>query len=160
MIGNPKVLILDEPTVGLDPKQMIEIRNLIRGLGKTHTVILSSHILSEVQAVCDRVVVINKGKVIADDTAENLFRTFEWKKTSNKSRGTTENGRGSGLRLILGVKQYIQLFVRNQDAVLLNYSQMSIRIFADRLLHISRQAHGCFWNLQKQRCRLKIYSSN
>lgn len=72
LIGNPKVLILDEPTVGLDPKQIIEIRNLIRMLGKHHTVILSSHILSEIQAVCDRVIVINKGKIIADDTPENL----------------------------------------------------------------------------------------
>ena len=72
MLGNPKVLILDEPTVGLDPKQIIEIRNLIRMLGKHHTVILSSHILSEIQAVCDRVIVINKGKIIADDTPENL----------------------------------------------------------------------------------------
>lgn len=72
LLGNPKVLILDEPTVGLDPKQIIEIRNLIRMLGKHHTVILSSHILSEIQAVCDRVIVINKGKIIADGTPENL----------------------------------------------------------------------------------------
>ena len=72
LIGNPKVLILDEPTVGLDPKQIIEIRNLIRMLGKHHTVILSSHILSEIQAVCDRVIVINKGRIIADDTPQNL----------------------------------------------------------------------------------------
>lgn len=72
LVGNPNVLILDEPTVGLDPKQIIEIRTLIRKLGKNHTVILSSHILSEVQAVCDRIVVINKGKIVADDTADNL----------------------------------------------------------------------------------------
>lgn len=72
LIGNPKVLVLDEPTVGLDPKQIIEIRSLIRNLGKAHTVILSSHILSEVQAVCDRVIVINHGKIVADDTADNL----------------------------------------------------------------------------------------
>lgn len=77
LIGTPKVLILDEPTVGLDPKQMIEIRNLIRDLGKKHTVILSSHILSEIQAVCDRVVVINKGKLIADNTPEKLSRQLE-----------------------------------------------------------------------------------
>ncbi|MBQ2676066.1 MAG: ATP-binding cassette domain-containing protein [Clostridia bacterium] len=76
LIGNPRVLILDEPTVGLDPKQIIEIRNLVRMLGKTHTVILSSHILSEVQAVCDRVIVINKGRVIADDTPDNLSRNL------------------------------------------------------------------------------------
>ncbi|MBR6337149.1 MAG: ATP-binding cassette domain-containing protein [Ruminococcus sp.] len=74
LIGNPKVLILDEPTVGLDPKQIIEIRTLIKKLGKNRTVILSSHILSEVQAVCDKIVVINEGKVVADDTEDNLSR--------------------------------------------------------------------------------------
>lgn len=72
LIGNPNVLILDEPTVGLDPSQIIEIRTLIKKLGKNHTVILSSHILSEVQAVCDKIVVINNGKIVADDTEENL----------------------------------------------------------------------------------------
>lgn len=72
LIGNPNVLILDEPTVGLDPSQIIEIRTLIKRLGKNHTVVLSSHILSEVQAVCDKIVVINNGKVVADDTEENL----------------------------------------------------------------------------------------
>lgn len=76
LIGNPEVLILDEPTVGLDPKQIIEIRNLIKTLGKRHTVILSSHILPEVQAVCDRVIVINKGKIVADDTEENLSHSL------------------------------------------------------------------------------------
>lgn len=76
LVGNPKVLILDEPTVGLDPKQIIEIRNLIRMLGKTHTIILSSHILSEVQAVCDRVIVINNGRIIADDTPDNLSKNL------------------------------------------------------------------------------------
>lgn len=72
LIGNPPVLILDEPTVGLDPKQIIEIRTLIKRLGKNHTVILSSHILSEIQAVCDRVIIINHGVIAADDTAANL----------------------------------------------------------------------------------------
>ncbi|NLJ16944.1 MAG: ATP-binding cassette domain-containing protein [Clostridiales bacterium] len=72
LVGNPSVLILDEPTVGLDPNQIIEIRTLIKKLGKNHTIILSSHILPEVQAVCDRIVVINKGRIAADDSAENL----------------------------------------------------------------------------------------
>lgn len=72
LIGNPRVLVLDEPTVGLDPNQIIEIRTLIKQLGKNHTVILSSHILPEIQAVCDRVIVINKGKIVANDTADNL----------------------------------------------------------------------------------------
>ena len=74
LVGSPNVLILDEPTVGLDPTQIIEIRNLIKGLRKKHTVILSSHILSEVQATCERILVINKGKIVADGTPDNLSR--------------------------------------------------------------------------------------
>lgn len=76
LVGNPSTLILDEPTVGLDPKQIIEIRTLIKKLGRNHTVILSSHILSEVQAVCDRIVVIDKGRLVANDTTENLSRNL------------------------------------------------------------------------------------
>lgn len=72
LMGNPKVLILDEPTVGLDPRQIIEIRNLIKKLGKNHTVILSTHILQEVQSVCDRILIINKGQIIADGNTEQL----------------------------------------------------------------------------------------
>ncbi len=76
MVGNPEILILDEPTVGLDPKQIIEIRDVIRKLGKHHTVILSSHILQEVQAVCERVVIINNGKISAIDSPANLAKTL------------------------------------------------------------------------------------
>ncbi|MBQ7835431.1 MAG: ATP-binding cassette domain-containing protein [Ruminiclostridium sp.] len=76
LVGNPKVLILDEPTVGLDPKQIIEIRTLIKRLGKNHTVILSSHILPEVQAVCDHIVVINKGRIVANDNADMLAKNL------------------------------------------------------------------------------------
>lgn len=72
LVGNPKVLILDEPTVGLDPKQVAEIRKLIKELGKTHTILLSSHILSEVSQICERVLIINKGRIVAIDTPENL----------------------------------------------------------------------------------------
>ncbi len=72
LIGYPEVIILDEPTVGLDPKQIIEIRELIRELGKNHTVLLSSHILSEVSELCDEVMIISKGKLVARDTPENL----------------------------------------------------------------------------------------
>ena len=77
LVGNPKALVFDEPTVGLDPKQIIEIRNLIRNLGSDHTVILSSHILPEVQAVADRIVIINQGKIIADEKTENITRVVE-----------------------------------------------------------------------------------
>ena len=72
LLGNPPVLILDEPTVGLDPKQIIEIRNLIKSLGKSHTIILSSHILPEVQAVCERVIVMNNGRLVADGATDSL----------------------------------------------------------------------------------------
>lgn len=72
IVGKPKILILDEPTVGLDPKQIIEIRELIKSLGKEHTVILSSHILSEVSQICEKVIIINKGKIVAIDTPSNL----------------------------------------------------------------------------------------
>lgn len=83
LIGNPDVLILDEPTVGLDPKQIIEIRNLIIQLGKQHTVILSSHILSEIQAICQRIIVVNKGHLVADGTAESLAKQLA---TDNRIR--------------------------------------------------------------------------
>ena len=76
LLGNPEVIILDEPTVGLDPKQIIEIRELIHSLGKNHTVILSSHILSEVQAVCQTILIISQGKLVACDTPENLEKLF------------------------------------------------------------------------------------
>ena len=76
LVGNPVVLILDEPTVGLDPKQIIEIRDLIAKLGRNHTSILSSHILSEVQAVCKRVIIINRGHIVADDTPDNLSKVL------------------------------------------------------------------------------------
>lgn len=72
LLGNPPILILDEPTVGLDPQQIIEMRALIRNLGKKHTVIFSSHVLSEVSAICDRIIVISNGKIVADEKAENL----------------------------------------------------------------------------------------
>ncbi len=72
IVGNPKIIILDEPTVGLDPVQIIEIRNLIRRLGRKHTVILSSHILAEVQAVCDRIIVMNEGKIVADEKISTI----------------------------------------------------------------------------------------
>lgn len=74
LVGNPPILILDEPTAGLDPTQIIEIRELIRELGKEHTVILSSHILSEISAVCDYIIIIDNGTVVAEDTKENLTK--------------------------------------------------------------------------------------
>ena len=77
LIGNPDIIILDEPTVGLDPKQIIEIRTLIKQLGEDHTVLISSHILSEIVAVCDHVVIINKGHLVVSDSTENLEKLFK-----------------------------------------------------------------------------------
>lgn len=77
LIGNPEILILDEPNVGLDPKQIIEVRNLITSLKKDHTILLSSHILTEVNEICDRVIIIDKGKIIATDTGENLKKKID-----------------------------------------------------------------------------------
>lgn len=92
LIGNPDVLILDEPTVGLDPKQIIEIRSVIKNLGKKHTIILSSHILSEVSAVCDRVIIINNGKIVASDTPENLSKRLTQSNCLNlRVKGNKQN---------------------------------------------------------------------
>ncbi len=90
LIGNPQIIILDEPTVGLDPRQIIEIRDLIRSLGKDHTVILSSHILSEVRSVCDRIIIISSGKLVASDTPDNLENLFAGKATINMVVKATE----------------------------------------------------------------------
>ena len=77
LVGDPPLLIFDEPTVGLDPKQIIEVRNLLRTLGRRHTVILSTHILSEVQAVCERIVVVDRGRIVADERTEELSRALD-----------------------------------------------------------------------------------
>ena len=90
LLGDPEIIILDEPTVGLDPLQIIEIRDLIKSLGKTHTVILSSHILSEIQAVCDAVLIIANGKLVACDTTQNLETLFAGSNTLSLTVRATE----------------------------------------------------------------------
>ncbi len=77
LIGDPPVIIFDEPTVGLDPKQILEVRNLLRTLGRKHTVILSTHILAEVQAVCDRIIIINRGQIVANERTDELARVMD-----------------------------------------------------------------------------------
>lgn len=108
LVGNPNVLVLDEPTVGLDPKQIIEIRTLIKRLGKNHTVILSSHILPEVQAVCDRIVVINKGRIVADDNAESLAKNLS---ADHKLVLHAEGSPEEIKRLLEGIPQMQRVFV-------------------------------------------------
>lgn len=79
LLGNPPIIILDEPSVGLDPRQVVQMRELIKSLGKEHTVILSSHILSEVQEICSRILIINKGKIVADDSTEGILKKLSQK---------------------------------------------------------------------------------
>lgn len=104
LVGNPDVLILDEPTVGLDPKQIIEIRNLVKDLSKQHTVILSSHILSEVSAVCDRVMIINKGNLVASDTPENLSKRINQTNKLNMRIKGPKNDVLNAIKSIEGIK--------------------------------------------------------
>ena len=114
LVGDPKILILDEPTVGLDPKQITEIRNLIKELGKTHTVILSSHILSEVSQICNKVIIINKGKIVAIDTPENLENRVS---KNNCIYVTVEDTRNKIDKIINEIKEIknIELVQENED---------------------------------------------
>ncbi|MEA4888862.1 MAG: ATP-binding cassette domain-containing protein [Clostridiaceae bacterium] len=116
MIGNPEVLVLDEPTVGLDPKQIIEIRNLIKELGKKHTIILSSHILPEVQAVCERVVIINKGVIAAIDTPEGLgHKMAKTSKVQLSAEGPAKDIIQK-IRMIPGVRS-AEVFLEKEDGI-------------------------------------------
>ncbi len=116
LIGNPKVIIFDEPTVGLDPKQIIEIRNLIRSLGKEHTVILSTHILQEVQAVCDRIVIINKGKIVANEKTENISRVMANNRRFQIKVSGPQKDVLSALRSVQGITYAEALAERDGDA--------------------------------------------
>ena len=116
LIGKPKVIIFDEPTVGLDPKQIIEIRNLIRSLGKAHTVILSTHILQEVQAVCDRIVIINKGKIVANEKTENIASMAANNRRFNVKIAGPQKEILSMLRSMQGISYAEALAERDGDA--------------------------------------------
>ena len=122
LIGNPPVLILDEPTVGLDPKQILEIRTLIKKLGKTHTVILSSHILPEIQAVCDKIIIINKGVVAANGTADEIAKNItDERRMTIRIKGTTgtaedKNEIADALKAIDGVK-YVRADMEREQGV-------------------------------------------
>lgn len=105
LLGNPDVIILDEPTVGLDPRQIIEIRNLIHHLGRNHTVIVSSHILSEIQSVCDRIIVINKGTIIADGKPDELSRKLSGSSALTlRIKGSSSSDKVDAIKLIGNIK--------------------------------------------------------
>ncbi len=114
LVGEPKILILDEPTVGLDPKQITEIRTLIKELGKTHTIILSSHILSEVSQICNKVIIINKGKLVAIDTPENLEKKVSKNNNTYVTVEDTENKMDTIKEKIPEIKE-VKLIKENED---------------------------------------------
>ena len=114
LVGEPKILILDEPTVGLDPKQITEIRKLIKDLGKKHTIILSSHILSEVSQICQKVIIINKGKIVAIDTPENLENKVSNKNSLYVTVEDTENKIEKVTKKIKEITK-IELIKENED---------------------------------------------
>lgn len=117
LVGNPKVLLLDEPTVGLDPKQVTEIRSLIKSLGKNHTVVLSSHILSEISQICEKVIIINKGKIIAQDTPQNLEEKVQTENSLMVTVEDKENKFEEVIKNIDGVTN-ISLITKNADGTI------------------------------------------
>ncbi|MBR5314202.1 MAG: ABC transporter ATP-binding protein [Clostridia bacterium] len=141
LVGYPEIIILDEPMVGLDPKQIIEIRELIKSLKENHTVFLSSHILSEVSEICDYVMIISGGKLVASDTPENLSKNFSGNALELTVKGT-ENGVLSSLRHIPGVNDVI---VKSNDNGVMKVtvtSEKDIRsnvfsVFQDSILEVS-----------------------
>ncbi len=121
LLGSPQVIILDEPTVGLDPIQVVEIRDLIKSLGKKHTVVLSSHILSEVQNMCDEILIISRGKLIAFDTAENLEKMMAPKTTIEVLTDATEEESREVLAGIEGIEniEYVEGGRKEEESRLL-----------------------------------------
>lgn len=117
LVGNPKVLIFDEPTIGLDPRQIIEIRNLIKMLGREHTIILSTHILPEVQAVCDRIVVINKGEIVANEKTEDLINAVDGSRRLVAKIVGPEDEVLKAIRSLGGVKTAEVLGKRDTDSI-------------------------------------------
>ena len=117
LIGNPPLIILDEPTVGLDPKQIIEVRNLIRMLGRDHTVILSTHILSEAQAVCDRMVIIDHGRIVADGKTEEINQFIQDNRRYKVTIAGPQNDVLAVLKKLPGVVACEPLSERDGDAI-------------------------------------------
>ena len=150
-LGYPEIIILDEPTVGLDPKQIIEIRDLIKSLGKNHTVILSSHILSEVSAVCDYVLIIDKGKLVASDSPENLSRLM----SGANSLEMTVKGKESEIRKALDLVENIEDVVYH-NSIVPGACDFTIKISGDVDMR-----ENIFFALAEAKCPiLKMQSSN
>lgn len=143
LLGSPQVIILDEPTVGLDPIQIIEIRDLIRQLGEDHTVILSSHILSEVQAICEKVLIISQGKLVAFDKPENLEKLLL---ASNGITFTAEASKEEIDAILPEISQITEWDVKTQEDGL---TAVSVRTGAENVKEISRELFFAFADKKK-----------
>lgn len=151
LLGYPEIIILDEPTVGLDPKQIIEIRDLIKSLGQKHTVILSSHILSEVSAVCDHILIIDKGKLVASDTPENLGKLM----SGANSLELTVKGQESEIRKALDMVENIEDVIYH-DSLIKNACDFTIKLSGNQDMR-----ENIFFALAEVKCPiLKMQSSN
>lgn len=138
LLGNPKVIILDEPTVGLDPIQIIEIRDMIKQLGENHTVILSSHILSEVQAICEKVLIISQGKLVAFDRPENLEKLLL---ASNGISFTAEASREEITKVLGGIDRITQWEIEMREDEL---AMISVKTESEDVKDICRELFFCF----------------
>ncbi len=154
LLGNPKVIILDEPTVGLDPIQIIEIRDLIRQLGEKHTVILSSHILSEVQAICEKVLIIAHGKLQAFDSPENLETLL---RSSNEIDFLTEAGKEETEEILSGISQITEWECSVQEEAL---SRVSVKVDHEKPREICRQLFFAFADRKKAILELSSRKAN
>ena len=137
LVSNPKILILDEPTVGLDPKQVTEIRALIKKLGKNHTVIISSHILSEISQICNKVIIINKGKIIAVDTPENLENKVDQSNSIYVTVEDKENKMQNISEKLENIKE-IELIQENEDGT------KKYQITAEKDIYVRKQIFEVF----------------
>lgn len=138
LLGNPKVIILDEPTVGLDPIQIIEIRDLIKELGQTHTVIFSSHILSEVQAICDQILIIAKGKLLAFDEPENLEKLLL---SPNEIIITTDASEKEVREILAGIEHITDMSIEDKK---MEYVVAHIKTDHNNIYDISRAVFSAF----------------
>lgn len=151
LLGYPEIIILDEPTVGLDPKQIIEIRDLIKNLGKKHTVILSSHILSEVSAVCDYVLIIDHGKLVASDSPENLSKVM----SGTNSLELTIKGEQQEIRNALALVENIEDLIYH-DSIVEGACDFSVKIRGNQDVR-----ENIFFALAEAKCPiLKMQPSN
>lgn len=151
LLGYPEIIILDEPTVGLDPKQIIEIRDLIKSLGKKHTVILSSHILSEVSAVCDYVLIIDHGKLVASDSPENLSKVM----SGTNSLELTIKGEQQEIRNALALVENIEDLIYH-DSIVEGACDFSVKIRGNQDVR-----ENIFFALAEAKCPiLKMQPSN